>query len=184
MEIKITSKQIFTVLLVLAWIIFVGLSIEAGGFLCNAFFTLVLNPEGAKHFWKLVDLSAVYNSNKTYFITISSLMVIVAILKSVLFYRIIVILSDKEFNIEHPFNIKLTRFISLAAYISFGIGLFANWGATYVTWMASKDIPMPTLQELRFDGFNVWLFMGVILFVIAQIFKRGVAIQAENDLTV
>jgi len=69
MEIKITSKQIFTVLLVLAWIIFVGLSIEAGGFLCNAFFTLVLNPEGAKHFWKLVDLSAVYNSNKTYFIT-------------------------------------------------------------------------------------------------------------------
>ncbi|MFX7052502.1 DUF2975 domain-containing protein, partial [Acinetobacter baumannii] len=75
-------------------------------------------------------------------------------------------------------------FISLAAYISFGIGLFANWGATYVTWMASKDIPMPTLQELRFDGFNVWLFMGVILFVIAQIFKRGVAIQAENDLTV
>jgi hypothetical protein len=43
---------------------------------------------------------------------------------------------------------------------------------------------MPSLQELRFDGFNVWLFMGVILFVIAQIFKRGVAIQAENDLTV
>jgi hypothetical protein len=30
----------------------------------------------------------------------------------------------------------------------------------------------------------VWLFMSVTLFVIAQIFKRGIEIQTENELTV
>jgi hypothetical protein len=33
-------------------------------------------------------------------------------------------------------------------------------------------------------GADVWLFMGVTLFVIAQIFRRGIEIQTENELTV
>jgi hypothetical protein len=43
---------------------------------------------------------------------------------------------------------------------------------------------MPDAESLHFGGADVWLFMGVTLFVIAQIFKRGIEIQAENDLTV
>jgi hypothetical protein len=37
---------------------------------------------------------------------------------------------------------------------------------------------------LHLGGADVWLFMGVILYIIAQIFKRGIEIQAENELTV
>jgi len=43
---------------------------------------------------------------------------------------------------------------------------------------------MPDTQHLHLGGADVWLFMGVILFVIAQIFKRGIEIQRENELTV
>jgi len=43
---------------------------------------------------------------------------------------------------------------------------------------------MPDVQYLRLGGADVWLFMGVTLFVIAQIFKRGIEIQTENELTV
>ena len=43
---------------------------------------------------------------------------------------------------------------------------------------------MPEVQYLRLGGADVWLFMGVILFVLAQMFKRGIEIQSENDLTV
>lgn len=43
---------------------------------------------------------------------------------------------------------------------------------------------MPDVQYLGLGGADVWLFMGVSLFVIAQIFKRGIEIQSENELTV
>jgi len=43
---------------------------------------------------------------------------------------------------------------------------------------------MPDTQHLRLGGADVWLFMGGILFFIAQIFKRGIEIQTENELTV
>ena len=34
------------------------------------------------------------------------------------------------------------------------------------------------------EGADIWLFMGVTLLVIAQIFKRGIEIQDEHELTV
>ena len=43
---------------------------------------------------------------------------------------------------------------------------------------------MPDTQLLHLGGADVWLFMAVILFIIAQIFKRGIEIQTENELTV
>jgi hypothetical protein len=43
---------------------------------------------------------------------------------------------------------------------------------------------MPDTQFLRLGGADVWLFMAVVLFIIAQIFKRGIEIQSENELTI
>ena len=43
---------------------------------------------------------------------------------------------------------------------------------------------MPTIHVLKIAGGDVWLFMGVVLFVIAYIFKRGIELQEELDLTV
>jgi hypothetical protein len=43
---------------------------------------------------------------------------------------------------------------------------------------------MPELQHLRIGGADVWLFMGVVLYVVAQMFRRGIEIQSENELTV
>ena len=57
MEIKITTTQILKILYILSWIIFVGVCIDAGGYIFNAFFTLMVNPAGASKFWQEIDLS-------------------------------------------------------------------------------------------------------------------------------
>ena len=67
MEIKISTKQMLKVLYVISWIIFIGVCIEAGIFISNAFFTLVLNPDAAKHLWLEVDLSNLYKYVPGYF---------------------------------------------------------------------------------------------------------------------
>ncbi len=65
-----------------------------------------------------------------------------------------------------------------------GIGLFSFWGAKYSEGLVNKGVKIPDLQYLRLGGADVWLFMGITLLIIAQIFKKGIELQNENDLTV
>ena len=183
MEIKITAKQMLTVLYVISWIIFIGVCVEAGGIIFNAAYVLY-KPIVAKYFWNGADLSALYAYDKGHFIVQIFLMTVVAVLKAFIFYLIVKILRDKKLNLSQPFNIEVVRFISSIAYLSLGIGFFSIWGVNYSEWITKQGVEMPDVQKLRIGGADVWLFMGVTLLVIAQIFKRGIEIQSENELTV
>lgn len=184
MDIKITTKQILQVLLVLSWIIFVGLCIEAGGLIFNTFYALTLNPAAAKSYWMKANFSGLLQYDRGYFFVQTFLMIIVAVLKAVMFYLIIKTLHDKRLNMARPFNKGLTRFISLTSYLALLIGFFSLWGSRYAGWLTRKGVSMPDVQQLRLAGEDVWLFMGVTLLVIAQIFKRGIEMQTENELTI
>ena len=78
---KSSTKKILLMLYILSWLIFVGVCIEAGGFIFNSFFTLVLNPVGAKHFWQEVDLSALYYYDPGHFFAVTLVMSIVAVMR-------------------------------------------------------------------------------------------------------
>ena len=181
---EITTKKMLQILYILSWVIFVGVCIEAGGFIFNAFFTLVLNPVDAKHLWQQVDLSALYRYDHGYFFVITFIMSIVAVFRSVLFYLIIKVLHDKKLDMANPFNHAVGKFIFNVSYVAFFIGIFSWWGSAYAEWLVTKGVKIPDIQYLRLGGADVWLFMGVTLFVIAQIFKRGIEIQTENELTI
>ena len=183
MEIRITSKQILFVLYILAWIIFIGLCMEAGGILFNAFYTMFYNPVGAGFFWNKMDLSGLFAADKGYFIVVTILMSIVAILKAIQFYIIIRAIHHKKLNFTQPFNQYLPRFISYLSWLAIGIGIFSSWGTNQTKWLVAKGISLPDIQKLGFGGADVWFFMGGVLIVIAQICKRGVELQTENDLT-
>ena len=184
MEIKITSQQVLNVLLVISWVIFIGLCITAGGIIVNAVLTLILDPIIAKNLWKLADLSSLFAYDKGYFIAITLLMSIVAVMESLLFYLIVKILHDKKINFKNPFNNEMSKFISSASYLTLGIGFFAIMGVKNVDMLVSKGVTMPDIESLRLGGADVWLFMGITLLVIAQIFKKGVEMQSENELTI
>jgi hypothetical protein len=181
---KISTKQVFGLLYIVSWIIFVGVCVEAGGFIVNGFFTLVLNPAGARHFWQEVDLTSLYYYDKGYFFVETFVISLVAVMRACLFYLIIKILHDKKLNMSRPFNREFGRFIFRMAYLSLLIGLFSWGGVKYAEWFVTQGVKMPDMKYLRLGGADVWLFMSVTLGVIAQIFKRGIEIQTENELTV
>lgn len=181
---NLSTKLILKILHVIAWIIFIGVCIEAGGFIFNAFFTLLLNPVGAKHFWQQVDLSGLYYYDRGYFFVETLLMSIVAVMKACIFYLIIKILYNKKLSMSQPFSKEVERFIFRISYLALLIGIFCLWGVKYAEWFVKQGVKMPDIQYLRLGGGDVWLFMGVSLYVIAQIFKRGIEIQSENELTV
>lgn len=183
MEIKIGTKQVLRVLLVIAWIIFIGLCIEAGGFLFNAIYSLV-KPGAVGKLWKQIDLSALLQHDRSLFFSITFIMTIAAVMKALIFYTIIKISYKKQLNVMQPFKDEVRRFISNVAYLSLGTGFFCWWGEKYTEWLVKQGVEMPGIQYMRLAGADVWLFMGVTLLVVAQLFKRGVEMQTENELTV
>lgn len=185
MEIKITTNQILKVLQILSWIIFIGLCIEAGGITVNTFITLFINPLGVENFWEGNEyLSSLFKFDQGHFIVITLTMIIVAVLKAIMFYLIVKLFTDKKLKISQPFSMELRRFIITQAYLALGIGLFSNSGFEYSVWLTKQGVKSTDLQSLHLAGADVWLFMAVIFFVIAQIVKRGIEIQKENDLTI
>ena len=186
MEVKITTNQMLKVLQVVAWIIFIGLCMEAGGTTVNTFITLFINPAGVHNFWEgSAYLSSLYDFDQGHFAAITIIMTIVAVLKAIMFYLIVKLFTDKKLRISQPFNLELRRFILKQSYLALGIGLFCQFGLKYSGWLSStKGLVTADLQSLHIAGSDVWLFMAVILFIIVQVVKKGIEIQNENDLTI
>lgn len=185
MEIRITTNQVLKVLQVLSWILFIGLCVEAGGMIVNTFITLFINPAGVQNFWEEKEyLSRLHSFDSGHFMVITLIMIIVAVLKTIMFYLIVKVFTDKKLNISRPFSSALRRFIVLQAYLALGIGLFSHYGYKYSAWLNGQGAGPADVQALHIGGADVWLFMAVILFVIAQVIKKGIEVQNENDLTI
>lgn len=183
MQITIRTERILKLLYIISWVLFVGICIEASAFLLNAVFALV-KPELLRYLWKPVDMPQLLQYDHGYFFVVMLIITIVHVLKALMFYLIIKILSDKKLDMALPFNQSVQRFILSIAYLSFSIGLFSSWGSRHAEWLGTKGVTMPDMETMQLGGADVWLFMGIILFVIAQIFKRGMEIQSEHELTV
>lgn len=172
------------ILNVISWIIFVGVCIDAGGVFTNTIYSIFFNASLASHFWGYLDLSKLFEFNQTAFVSLTALMSVVTILKAILFYFIIKIFHDKKLDFSNPFNPGLGNYIYKIAYCTLGIGLFSKWGGDLSNWITSQQISVPPIQELKMGGADVWLLMTFIIFVFAFIFKKGIELQSENELTV
>lgn len=180
----IKTDYILMALHLLSWFIFVGICIEAGAIITHTVVTLLSGPEGAARFWKLVDLSDVYQYDQSRYVTVSSLIIIATVLKAILFFVIVKLFLGKHLNLEKPYNMASQRFVGNLAYLSLGIGFFTLWGAKVAVHLRQAGVSIPDLDNLKLAGADVWLFMGVILLIVAFIFKKGVELQNENDLTI
>jgi hypothetical protein len=168
----------------ISWVIFVGVSIDAGGILTNSIYTIFFNPGYANRFWNYNDLSSLYAFNQVAYVTLTCLMSIVTLLKAVLFYIIIKIFHDQKLDFNNPFNATLGKYIKNIAICALTIGLFSKWGGDLCEWIANNQVSIPSIQKLKIAGADVWLFMGFVIFIFAKIFKKGIELQSENDLTV
>lgn len=182
------SDITFKLLNVLAWCIFIGLCIKAGAFIFNTLFVLLYNPAGATKFYQSqgtdINLASLYNYSQLRFVTVTSLMIIIAVLKATLFYLIVNLFHKKKLNLSHPFNEFVGGYLFKIAYLAIGIALFCFWGANVIFGIEKLKIAIPPIQIFGFNAAVEWLFMGMILLIFAKIFKKGIELQSENDLTV
>lgn len=175
-----TNNFVFKGLHIIAWIIFVGLCIESGGLIVNFIFS-IYKPEFVQNLYQKLDLSDMYNRNKWAFFGTYSFILFISLLKAHLFYVVIRLLS--KLNLSKPFNNFVSEQITQLSYYTFSIGILS-----YIARQTTKSLKhygyvIDNLNEFWVDS-QAFILMAAVVYVIATIFKRGVEIQNENDLTV
>ena len=174
------TKFVFQGLQVFSWIIFIGLSIEAGALLVNFVYSL-FKPEAVHNLYQKLDLSQIYGLNKWAYYGIYSFVMTISFLKAYLFYVVIELLS--KLDLEKPFTGTVSGKITRISYITLSIGL-----VSYIARQTAKGLMHYGFDTSPLDKFwadsNSFILMAAVLYVIASIFKRGIDLQNENDLTV
>ena len=177
---KKQNNFVFKVMIIVAWIIFVGLSIEAGGLLVNFVYSL-FKPEVVKHLYNKLDLSEMYNRSKEVFVMIYSFILVIAILKSILFYKVIQLAS--KLDLAKPFSSYVSSKIMTICYFTLSIGLLSYVAKEVVQKLLDLGYRIDQLNPYWVDS-QAFILMSAVLYIIATIFKRGIEIQTENDSTI
>lgn len=175
-----TNNYVFIGLQVVAWVIFVGLSIEAGGLIVNFIFS-VFKPEFVGNLYQKLDLTQMYQQNKWAFFGAYSFALFISILKATLFYTVIVMLQ--KLDLSKPFSTFVSRKIESIAYYTFSIGIISHIAREVVKNLQHHGYEVDKLNQFWVDS-QAFILMSAIIYIISVIFKRGVEIQNENDLTV
>jgi hypothetical protein len=122
-----------------------------------------------------------YQGSRMAFFGVYSFILSLAILKACLFYVVIMLMH--KMDLSKPFDDFVARKISLISYFTLSIGLLSH-----IARQLSKNLMhhgfVPDNLNQFWDDSQAFILMGAVIYIIATIFKKGVDIQNENDLTV
>jgi len=137
----------------------------------------------SKDIYMGLNLSKLYHNSKLYYNILSFTIILISGLKAYLFYFVIKIFS--KFNITHLFSHEVYSLIIKISYIAFIISILSIVGKNGCEWLIYQGVELPALNlEQYIGGRSEFIFMAAIIFIIAQVFKRGIEIQSENELTI
>ena len=182
---KTRTEKILKIINVFAWIFFVGTLVKFGIILIS-FIISLFNPEFVV--FKDIDVFGEGTSPGTYFYEIREshlwnyIFYVISILlwtliKSYLAYLIIKLLA--KINIIHPFSMEIANRVVKISYT-----LIFIWGLSFVVNFFDKWAALAIGLEPQFEVRGEFLIIAGLVYLIGNIFKRGVEIQNENKLTI
>ncbi len=175
-----SSNIIFMGVHIIAWLIFVGLCIEAGGLIVNFCFSL-FKPEFVQNLYQKLDLSELYSDSRLTYFFVYGLILSIAILKAWLFYIVVNLMH--KLDLSKPFNTFVARQITLMSYFTVIIGLLSYMSSEVAENLLYTLSGVDNLTQF-WEGGEAFILMGAVIYIIATIFTKGVDIQNEIDLTV
>jgi hypothetical protein len=174
------NNFVFKALHIVAWVIFVGLCIEAGGLIVNFIYSL-FKPEIVHNLYQKLDLSQMYNLSKSAYFSMYSFILVISILKAYLFYVVIKLLI--KLDLTKPFSSFVADQIKILSYFTLSIGLISYIARQTAQNLQHRGYEIDALTQFWADS-QAYILMAAVIYVIATIFIRGVELQNENDLTV
>jgi len=173
---KTRTEQILIVMYILAWVAFIGYNIQAGVFLITYGVGLV-NPGAATDLYQGLNLYELMQYNFWHYTLSVSFLAAIPMMKAYVSFLAIKALS--VVNLVNPFTTAVAERLEKISYVMLGTWVVAMLSNAHTSWLLKKT---GELQGDWISGDSI--FAAGIVFIMAQVFKRGVEIQSENDLTV
>lgn len=174
------NDSIYQALRVITWVIFIALCIEAGALLFNFIYS-VFRPVATEDLYKGLDLSELFQQSSTQYILLFSFVIALALLKAFVFFLLIRLFQ--RLNLVKPFSEVVADYLARIGYYTFSLGLIGWIASRYCTHLAKRGYATEPLQEYWSES-AAFLMMAAVLFVITQIFRKGIELQNENEYTI
>ncbi len=178
---KWVNQPSLMLITVVIWSIFIGFCIQAGALLFTFVYSF-FRPVVAENLYEGLNLSALLKANPWYYGAVASILIFIMSQKAYLFYLMIRVFL--KINLVHPFSREISKLITSISYVAFQIGISTIILASGVfKWLGKRGFELDQVPQLVGNGFE-FLLMAALLIAIGIVFKRGVEIQDENELTV
>jgi Protein of unknown function (DUF2975) len=176
METK-TQKNL-EVLQIVSWVVFIG-SVVAALVQIIAFAISFIAPDAAMTIsGTTVKLTELRKNNLMEYIFLVSLLLVMAILHINVWQKVKDLLTG--INLNSPFTYKISYLLEKIGYLLFSIWLIGFIIGLYTDQLSKQIEGLKNLFNIDFN----YLFVSGIVYIISQVFKRGIELQTENDLTV
>jgi len=176
----IRKAFLFKLLIVIAWMIFVALCIEAGALLFNFIYSL-FNPAVIKNLYQKLDLTEMYQRSTATYYSMYVFILLIAFFKAGLFYTVIKLVS--KLDLDRPFSSFVSKQITSISYTTFAIGLISFIARQTSNNLLHKGFDINRLNDFWVDS-QAYVLMAGVIYAIAAIFNRGIELQNETDSTI
>ncbi len=172
------TQKILDFLRIVAWIAFIGSIIL---FMINiaTFIVGFLAPDSKMTFSGTnIKLSGLRKEHLKEYIFAFSFLITVAFLNVQVWKNVRDVLQ--KINLESPFSMEIAKILEKIGYYLISIWAVGFLGDGYFDYLAKRIEGVERGMDIDFN----YLFVAGIVYIISQIFKRGVELQDESDLTV
>ena len=176
---KIKTEKILVVLKILAFMGVIKYSIDWGSQLTTLVASFI-NPDWAKRTYEVnLDLFSIREKSISFYTYAMCLNIAVSALKATIWYVIFALLS--KLKLQTPFSMEVEKKLERIAYLLLAVWIVSSiFWKTYMYYLQqATGIQLPANST----G-DEYLFMAGIIYIISQVFKRGIEIEEENQLTV
>ena len=173
---KTKTERILAFMNFLAWIGFFALLLKAGSIL-TSFIISIAKPEGTKNIYLGLNLYSLRKFDFWHYTGSVALMAAITAMEAYVALLVIRVLS--KIKMASPFTIEIARRlerISIMILFIWAVSMLYN---AHAEWLMKSVIG---LQEPLIEG--DFIYLAGIVFIFSQIFKKGVELQSENELTV
>jgi hypothetical protein len=169
------TERILKIMKFFSWFAFIGLLIKSGTILVT-YLLSISNAEAAKNMYEGLNLYEYLNYSFLNYTIIVFYKIILFAVEAYIAYLIIKLL--KKLNLKQPFSIDVHTLMKKISYAIFYLWIIAIVHNTHIQIIGKKHNFEMSLFSSDF------VFLSLIIFIFAQIVKRGIEIQSENDLTI
>jgi hypothetical protein len=139
-----------------------------------------INPDWAKRTYEVdLNLFSIREHSTGFYAYAMCLTIAVSVLKATIWFVVFDLLS--KLKLQNPFSMEVEKKLERIAYLLLGVWIVSSiFWKIYIHYLSeATGIKLPTNN----NG-DEYLFMAGMIYIISQVFKRGIEIQEENNLTV